>query len=268
MRAAGRQPYLTIGPWYHADIRHTWAANVDALAWFRAHLLGDPSGLRAAPVRLFVTGADEWREYSDWPVPGSTPQRWHLQPGDTLATDNPIASAPDTYRWDPRHPTPAVGGPVLIGDSTPRDNRRVEARSDVLVYTSPALGRDTDMIGEVSADLFVRSSREHADVVVRVCDVHPDGRSMNVTEGVRRLTPADRADPETGVRRVRVDLWPIGHRFRHGHRIRVQVAGGAYPRIARNLGGTLLDGADMGPVDQEIWHDPQHPSAVVLPLTG
>ncbi|ETK37613.1 CocE/NonD family hydrolase [Microbispora sp. ATCC PTA-5024] len=266
MRAAGRRPHLTIGPWYHADIRHGRAANADALAWFRAHLLGDPSGLRPSPVRLHITGADEWRDYPDWPVPGARPRRWHLQPGGALSTDNPAGGEPDRYRYDPAHPTPVIGGPVLIGNSEPRDNRRLEARRDVLVYTSEELAEDTDVIGPVRAEVYARTGREHADIVVRVCDVHPDGASMNVCEGVRRLTPADRADAD-GVRCVEVDLWPVGHRFLRGHRIRVHVASGAYPRIARNpgTGVPLGDGSPMVASDQEILHDPAHPSAVVLP---
>ncbi|MEU4540521.1 CocE/NonD family hydrolase [Streptosporangium sp. NPDC023825] len=292
MRAAGRRPYLTIGPWYHADVRHGRVANAEALAWFRAHLLGDPSGLREQPVRLYVTGADEWRDYSDWPVPGVREQRWHLRPGFALSPgipgvpDVPHASRashavegpgggvgphgaePDRFRYDPAHPTPALGGPVLLGNSEPRDNRRLEARRDVLVYTGPELRRDTEMIGPVFADLYVRTGTGHADVVVRVCDVHPDGASYNVCEGVRRLVPGDPPAGDDGIRRVRVDLWPIGHRFRRGHRIRVHVAGGAYPRIARNLGTgePLGTGSAMVKTDHEIFHDPSHPSAVVLPF--
>ncbi|GAA1019877.1 peptidase S15 [Acrocarpospora pleiomorpha] len=266
MRAAGRQPYLTIGPWYHADVRHGRTANADALAWFRAHLLGDPSGLRAEPVRIFVTGANEWRDYPDWPVPGTRTRRWHLQPGFNLGPEGPGTSSPDRYRYDPKYPTPVLGGPVLIGNSEPRDNRRLEARRDVLVYTSPVLTADTDVIGPVSAELFVRTSREHTDLVVRVCDVRPDGVSRNVCEGVRRLTPADVADAD-GVRRVLVELWPIGHRFRRGHQIRVQVASGAYPRIPRNpgTGQPLGSGGPMVASDQEVFHDPTRPSAVLLP---
>ncbi|MFC6675441.1 CocE/NonD family hydrolase [Nonomuraea ferruginea] len=124
------------------------------------------------------------------------------------------------------------------------------------------------MIGPVSAELYVRSSTPYADVVVRVCDVHPDGRSMNVCEGVRRLGPLD-ADTLGDVRRVRVELWPIGHRFRRGHRVRVHVAAGAYPTIARNPGtGDPLthSGGPMVPSDVEVFHSPDHPSAVIMPL--
>jgi len=264
LRRAGRRPHLTIGPWYHVDPRHGRATMTESLAWFRAHLLGDRSGLREQPVRLYVTGAGEWRDYPDWPVPDMRPRRWYLRPGFGLGTDPPVESAPDRFRYHPAHPTPVIGGPVLLGDSRPRDQRRLEARRDVLVYSSPALAEDVEAIGPVRAEVFVRSSAPCVDVVVRVCDVFPDGRSMNVCEGVRRWC-ADRLDD---VHEVRVELWPIGHRFARGHRIRVHVAAGAYPTIARNPGtGRLIgDGEPMVPSDVEVFHSPAHPSAVILPL--
>ncbi|WP_205302721.1 CocE/NonD family hydrolase [Nonomuraea montanisoli] len=270
MRRAGRRPYLTIGPWYHVDARHGRPSMAEGLAWFRAHLLGDGSGLRADPVRLHVTGADEWRDYPDWPVPGMTPQRWHLRRGFGLDPEPPREGGADRFRYDPAHPTPVLGSPVLLSDSRPRDQRRLEARRDVLVYSSPALAADVEMIGPVTAELFVRSSTPYVDVVVRVCDVHPDGRSLNLCEGVRRLRPGSPGRDEPGdgdVRRVAVELWPIGHRFRAGHRIRVHVAAGAYPTIARNSGTErpIGDGGPMAPADVEVFHTPDLPSAVVLP---
>ncbi|SEH03390.1 hypothetical protein SAMN05444920_13622 [Nonomuraea solani] len=264
LRAAGRRPYLTIGPWYHIDSRHGRPTMAEASAWFRAHLLGDPSGLRPDPVRVYVTGAEEWRDHADWPVPGMREQRWHLQHGFGLGTEGPLPAEPDRFRYHPDHPTPVIGGPVLLGDSRPRDQRRLERRRDVLVYSSAALQSDVEMIGPVRAELFVRSSTPSVDVVVRVCDVHPDGRSLNVCEGVRRLGPGNSG----GVERVAVDLWPMGHRFRRGHRIRVHVAAGAYPTIARNhgTGDPLGAGSAMVPADVEVFHSPDRPSAVVLPL--
>ncbi|MGW4801789.1 CocE/NonD family hydrolase, partial [Nonomuraea sp. NPDC004297] len=211
-------------------------------------------------------GAEEWRDHPDWPVPGMREQRWHLQHGFGLGVEGPLEAGPDHFRYHPSHPTPSLGGPVLLGDSRPRDQRRLERRRDVLVYDSAELGSDVEMIGPVRAELYVRSSTPSTDVVVRVCDVHPGGRSMNVCEGVRRLVPS--IPDGDGVRRVDVDLWPIGHRFARGHRVRVHVAAGAYPTIARNHGtGDLLD-ADgaMVPADVEVFHSPVHPSAVVLPL--
>ncbi|WP_327103946.1 CocE/NonD family hydrolase [Nonomuraea glycinis] len=265
LRAAGRRPYLTIGPWWHVDARHGRVSLAESLAWFRAHLLGDASGLREQPVRLYVTGAGQWRDYPDWPVPEMRPRRWHLQSGFGLGPEGPRESEPDRFRYHPDHPTPVLGGPVLLAGSRPRDQRRLEARRDVLVYTSPALDAEVEAIGPVSAELFVRSSTPHVDVVVRLCDVHPDGRSMNVCEGVRRLGPGSTLED---VQKVLVELWPVGHRFGRGHRIRLHVAAGAYPTIARNPGTGLPigDGGPMVPADVEVFHSPGRPSAVVLPL--
>ncbi len=269
LRAAGHRPHLTIGPWTHADQRMMRDSVGEAVTWFRAHLLDDPSGLREQPVRLFVTGAGEWRDYPDWPVPGMAEERWHLAPGGGLRPDAPPESPPDRYRYDPEHPTPFLGGPTLLGDTRPStDQRRLERRRDVLVYTSDVLTEDVEVIGPVSADLHVRSDREHTDFVVRLCDVAPDGESLNLCEGMRRLVPGGTDEGPDGVRHVAVELWPCGHRFRAGHRIRVQVASGAYPRVARNPGtGEPIGTATRTlTASQEVFHDPARPSAIVLPV--
>ncbi|WP_103565005.1 CocE/NonD family hydrolase [Actinomadura rubteroloni] len=268
LRAAGRDPYLTIGPWFHADQRMMRASIDEALTWFRAHLLDDPSGLRDDPVRLFVTGVDEWRGYPSWPVPGMREETWYLQADGGLGTDAPPPSEPDRYRYDPAHPTPFLGGPTLLGDSRPvTDQRKLESRRDVLTFTSAELDEDAEFVGPVLADLFLRSSLEHTDLVARLCDVAPDGTSLNLCEGMRRLLPGTPEPDGDGVRRVRVELWPVGHRFRAGHRIRLQVCSGAYPRVARNPGtGEPVGTADRWlTADQEVFHDPCRASAVLLP---
>ncbi|MQY09503.1 Cocaine esterase [Actinomadura sp. RB68] len=271
LRAAGHRPHLTIGPWFHADQRMMRGSIGESLAWFRAHLLDDPSQLREQPVRVFVTGAEEWREFPDWPVPGMREERWHLQPDGGLGTAVPPESAagPTRYRYDPAHPTPFIGGPTLLGDNRPvADQRRLERRRDVLTFTSAVLDRDLEVIGPVTADLFTRSTREHTDFVVRLCDVAPDGTSLNLCEGMRRLVPGAPEPDGDGVRRVAVELWPAGHRFRRGHRVRVQVASGAYPRVARNTGtGEPIGTASaVVPADQEIFHAPGRASAITLPV--
>ncbi|GAA4102016.1 CocE/NonD family hydrolase [Actinomadura miaoliensis] len=273
LRAAGHRPYLTIGPWWHADARHNLVSFREALAWFKAHLRGDFSAVRANPVRLYVTGSREWRDYRDWPPPGMRQERWHLHGGGGLGEDGPQDIRPSAYRFDPSDPTPALGGPSLLGSSKPVDNRPLEKRRDVLVFTSAVLRKDLDLIGPVVADLFVRSSREHTDFLVRLCDVAPDGTSRNVCEGGLRLDPdhpvADKPVGTEGVRRVAIDLWPIGHRFCRGHRVRVHVTSGAYPKVAVNpgTGEPLATAAAPGvPADQEVFHDPDHPSAILLPV--
>ncbi len=268
LRNAGRKPQLTIGPWYHADPRQLRVASADALAWFRAHLLGEESELRDQPIRLYITGAEQWRDYPEWPVPEMRQERWHLQPDHGFVTAKPPGSPPDAFRYDPAHPTPTLSGPTLVGNSEPEDNRRLEARKDVLTFTSPVLPSGLEIIGPVTADLYVRSSRAHTDFVVRLCDVGPTGASINVCEGVRRLVPGNPEPDGDGVRRALVELWPAGHRFLPGHRVRVQVASGAYPRVDRNPGtGEPLGATSMVAADQELFHDPERPSAIVLPVT-
>ncbi|MEV5573662.1 CocE/NonD family hydrolase [Spirillospora sp. NPDC052269] len=268
LRAGGHRPYLTIGPWFHADQRMMRGSVGESLTWFRAFLLDDPSELREMPVRLYITGANEWREFPDWPVPGVREERWHLHPDGALSTDAPPESEPARYRYDPEHPTPFLGGPTLLGDSHPvADQAKLERRRDVLTFTSPELDEDMEVIGAVSADLYVRSDRQHTDFVVRLCDVDEDGVSVNLCEGMRRLVPSDPDPDDDGVRRIAVELWPAGHRFRRGHRVRVQVCSGAYPRVSRNPG----TGAPIGTAtahltaDQEIFHAPDRPSAILLP---
>ncbi len=268
LRAAGRNPHLTIGPWWHSDPRLTRHSMRDSLQWFRAHLLGDRSEMRRDPVRLYITGSGEWRDFPHWPVPGIDEQRWHLQPGGGLSPDGPPQSPPDSYRYDPMHPTPCISGPSLLGDCSPADQRRLEARRDVLVYTSPPLSKGLEIIGPIRAELHVRSDRAHADFVVRLCDVAPDGVSLNLCEGVRRVRPGVGETDGEGVCKITVDLWPAGHRFRPGHRLRVHVAGGAYPRVARNSGTGEPLGAETAwlAARHEVFHDPGRPSAIILPV--
>ncbi|HEX2312782.1 MAG TPA: CocE/NonD family hydrolase [Thermomonospora sp.] len=270
LRAAGRDPYLTIGPWWHSEPRLMRDSLRESLRWFRAHLLDDPSELRELPVRLYVTGAGEWRDFPRWPVPGVGERRWHLQPDGALSPDGPPASAPDAYRYDPMHPTPCISGPALLGDCSPADQRRLEARRDVLTFTSPPLDDGMEIIGPVRAEMYVRSDRAHTDVVVRLCDVAPDGVSLNLCEGMRRLRPGVAEPDGDGVRKVTVELWPAGHRFRPGHRVRVQVCSGAYPRVARNSGTGEPLGAETAwlAARQEVFHEPGRPSAVILPVVS
>jgi putative CocE/NonD family hydrolase len=269
LRAAGRRPYLTVGPWTHAEPGVFGAAMREALVWFRAHVTGDFTELREQPVRLFVQGAGEWRDYPDWPPPGGAERSWYLRSDGGLSTEPPTGEeTPDRYRYDPADPTPGVGGPLLGPGGGPRDNAELEARPDVLVYTSGALAEPVEAIGPVRARIGLRSSREHTDLFVRLCDVDRRGRSTNVCDGLRRLTPTRFPADEQGVRTVEVELAPTAYRFRAGHRIRVQVSSGAFPRFARNLGTgePLATAVRMVAADQEIFHDPGHPSGITLTL--
>ncbi len=139
----------------------------------------------------------------------------------------------------------------------------------MLTYTSPALDADLEVMGQVTADLFVRSSREHADFFARLCDVDPTGRSVAVCDALVRVSPGSPVAETDGTLRVRIELWPTAYQFKAGHRVRLQVSSGAHPRFARNpgTGDPLLTATKLVTADQQIYHDPEHPSALLLPVT-
>jgi uncharacterized protein len=266
LQDAGRPARLTVGPWTHLSQDATPIR--EAIEFGLAHARGEEPEQRA-PVRLYVMGSDHvrgsdaWRDFESWPPAGYQPTRVLLQPGGSLAGEIPAESDPDRYRYDPADPTPAVGGVRMVPRGAGRaNNTRLEARPDVLTYTTTPLDHDVEVIGEVSAEIWFRSSLPYADVFVRLCDVDPSGRSWNVCDGLTSLTGANE------ITCAMVRLWPTAYRFKHGHRIRVQVSSGAFPRYARNPGtgephpaGTRLLAAD-----QQVYHDPARPSAIILPL--
>lgn len=270
LAAAGRHPYLTIGPWLHTDVRASITGMREGLIWLRAHLLGDRTGLRAQSVRIFVQGANTWRDFPAWPPVALRQQPWYLQPQGGLAREEPLVSQPDHYRYDPRDPTPSVGafGRFAVGGRALRDNRTLESRPDVLVYTSAPLAYDTDLIGPVSAEIWLHSSCARTDVFVRLCDVDPTGRSLTVCDGFQRLWPDHPTSDPDSSRRVDVALWPTAYRVRRGHRLRVQVSSGAFPRWSRNLGTSepALTATTMQVAHQSVYHDPTHPSSITLPI--
>jgi putative CocE/NonD family hydrolase len=266
LKDSGREPYLTIGPWAHTDMGSMSLALGETIAWLRAHLLNERGKLRAAPVRIFVMGANEWRDLPAWPPENIHTQRWHLQPNGNFALETPPQSEPDHYRYDPSHPTPNIGGAGMGKINGPRDNRPLEARSDVLTYTSAPLEHDLEVIGAVTAELYVKSSVEHTDFFARLCDVDTNGKSTNICDGLIRLFPGKVPKEADGSLRVHLDLWPTAYRFKAGHQIRVQVSSGAFPRWARNTGSgePLGTATTLIAANQTIYHDPEHPSAILL----
>ena len=219
LRRAGRTPPLLIGPWTHTSpFDKGWSEVFPAML---RDLRGETPVL---PVRVHVGGADEWRDLPDWPPP-ATPAVWHPGDGGTLGRE-PGGGA-TTFTYDPRDPTPSIGGRLQSRTAGAVDNRRLEARADVLTFTSAPLAAPVEIAGSVCADLAVTTTAASADLFVRLCDVDPRGRSVNVCDGLTRFG----ADGP-----VRVDLSHTAHRFRAGHRIRLQVSGGAHPRFTRNYG--------------------------------
>jgi uncharacterized protein len=266
--AAGRSPRLTIGPWTHAHPGVLLAGIREGLRWFDLHLRGEaaPSG---PAVSLFVTGANIWREFDRFPPP-AVERRLQLYPGGRLGREGVEGrEAPDEYRYDPASPTPTVGGALLGGGAGPRDNRALEARPDVLCYTSAPLSAPVEVIGPVRAVLFVRSSLPYTDFVARLCDVTPDGRSVNRCDGLTRVTPGVGQLQPDGTLRIEVDLGPVAHRFARGHQVRLQVSSGSHPCWSRNMGtGEPAATAVRGLVaHQAVYHDAEHPSALILPVS-
>jgi uncharacterized protein len=270
LRQAGHEPSLTIGPWRHADNEAAAAWARGGLEFLRAELSGEPAAGQASPVRIFVTGAEEWRALPAWPPPAAS-QSWYLQSDGGLAmTTPPAASAPDTYTYDPADPTPNLAGPVGSQGRARVDNRILEARPDVLTFTSTRIDAGLEVIGVPAVDLHVGSDRQHTDFFARLCEVNPAGQSLNICDGLLRLSPGQPAAAADGTRRVRFELWPVAHRFAAGSRLRLQVSSGAHPRYARNTGTgePLATAVTLVSAHQAVCHDQAHPSAVILPTTS
>lgn len=269
--AAGKTPHLRVGPYPHGSLGMTTEVLRETFAWFDLHLKGEPDKAPTKPVRLYVMGADEWREFDAWPPPADE-TRFHLHPDGLLSPEAPpVGSPPDRYRYDPADPTPAVGGP-LFGMSGKRgavENRELESRPDVLVYTTPPLERDIEIVGPVHLELYAASNLQHADFFGRLCDVHPDGKSINVCDGLVRLEPGEEETQQDDGSRLEIDMWATAYRFRRGHSIRLQVSSGAHPRWNRNLGTgePVATATTMMAAEQTVNHDREHPSAVILPVS-
>lgn len=267
LQAAGVPSRLTVGPWYHGQFASLKAMVADQLGWLEGHLLGDRAALQRPPVRLYLQGAGWWLDFERWPVPVDLVD-WSLgADGRLAAPEGSLAEGSREFRYDPADPTPTVGGLTLSATAGPKDNRAIEARPDVLTYDSARVDHALDLIGTVTARIVVRTEHPDADVFVRLCDVAPSGRSTNLTDGLRRLRAADRPD-EHGDRVAEVELSPTAYRFRPGHRLRLQVAGGAHPNFVRNhhTGDPIATAERMLPGTTTIRHGAGRGSTISLPV--
>jgi putative CocE/NonD family hydrolase len=264
---AGRNIRIVIGPWVHASSDGIAESLRQSIAFFQERFGIAQQGAASHPrVRLFLMGAEEWREYPSWPIPNSVERTFYLNADGVLASISPASENTSTFDYDPARPTPSLHGAMLEGKSGSGDMAELERRSDVLIFTTDPLAADLDVIGSISGQIFLRSNTEHTDLYLCLCDVAPRARSTNVCDGYTRLRPtADHASP----RNVTVEFWPTAYRFRRGHRIRVIVASGAHPRYSRNPGSgePLGDACTMVVAHQEILHGPEHPSAIMLAVS-
>jgi len=232
LQGRGVEVAMTVGPWTHIETVQKGGALLarEGVDWLAEHLTGTGSRLRWSPVRVFVTGVDEWRELPTWP-PASVEQVLHPNPDGVLSNEPTEPGAgPLTFTYDPSHPTPTIGGRLLATTGGYRNDSKLAKRKDVLSFTSTPLAVPLEVVGMPRVELAHSSDNPHADVFVRISEVDAKGRSRNVSDGFVRLGPE-----HTGPT-VALELDAIAHRFAAGHRIRLLVAGGSFPRWERNLG--------------------------------
>jgi putative CocE/NonD family hydrolase len=237
---------------------------------------------RAAPVRIFVMGADRWRDEDAWPLARARRRALHLRADASLTWDAPEpGEASRTYTYDPADPVPTGGGRTLMPGHEAsialgsRDQRPVEARPDVLVYTTAPLERDVEVTGAVRLVLHAASSAPDTDWTAKLVDVHPDGPALGVTDGILRARYRDGLDRERLLEpgrpeRFVVEVGSTSMLFRRGHRIRVEVSSSNFPRFDRNpnTGGdnARATASDLRPAHQRVFHDPARPSQLELPI--
>jgi putative CocE/NonD family hydrolase len=286
MATRGRDARLLVGPWSHVSFtdpvgeqffgirsnrfgvpvhEHGDLGDLQ-LAWFRRHVVPDAGvELSSAPVRIFVMGRNTWQDEASWPPSGVSLQRHYLHADGSLDIDAPTGDEQATeFVYDPGDPVPALGGQTVMRPffaSGPIDQRPIEARSDVCVFTSELLAEELAVLGRVRVVLHAESSAPSTDWVARLCDVHPDGRSFNLCDGIVRVTSV--AD---GLTRRVIDLWSTANIFLPGHRLRVHVTSSSFPRWDRNLNTGDQRAPRYERARQRLHHDSEHPSYVELPV--
>ena len=296
---ARRNQKLLVGPWAHlfpynsptsrgtGDIDFGDNANIELketqLRWFDHWLKGIDTGLTdESPVKLFVMGENTWREENEWPLARTryTPYYFHSQgKANSLSGDGSLSAAapgeepPDRFVYDPDNPVPTRGGNTLIIAVGVQDQRDVEARQDVLVYTGEPLSEPLEVTGPITVKLFAATSAPDTDFTAKLVDVRPDGYARNLADGIIRgryrasRTFPTLLQPDT-VTEFTVDLWATSHVFLPGHRLRVDISSSNFPRFDRNLntGEDPATGSRFQSANQTVFHDSRYPSHILLPL--
>ena len=267
------------------------AYDEDALTldWYDYLFLGKQNQFADAskPVQIFVMGENKWRNEEAWPLERAKSTSYYLQStgqANSVSGDGALSTAaldkqsPDQFIYDPANPVPTVGGPLCCDpahlNGGPRDQKEVEARSDVLVYSTEPLEQDLEVTGPVTLDLFAKSSAVDTDFTAKLVDVWPNGFAQNLTEGILRArfrqstTGAPKPIVPGQVYEYKIDLWSTSNVFLKGHRIRLEVSSSNFPRFDRNLNTGKPAGTDSVFVKatNTILHDAAHPSALILPV--
>ncbi|HEX38287.1 MAG TPA: CocE/NonD family hydrolase [Candidatus Cloacimonetes bacterium] len=286
----GREHHkLIIGPWHHChlgeeiqgQLSYPLAAGVpetNALNFFDYWLRGIPNGYDDLPtVRYYQMGTDEWIDADAWPLDDITPTSFYLHSDNVLSTEIPSNTClPDSFYYDPRDPSPTIGGEpisyfLLHG---PYDQRwLVENRDDAVLFTTAPLENNLTVDGAISAELYVSSDCLDTDFTVRLCDVYPDGRSMLVMDGIRRMRFRNSFAQEElmipgEIYPVTIEIAHTALTFLQGHKIRICISSSNYPRFHLNLnnGGEMYVPGDTLIALNKIYHDEEHPSKLILPV--
>jgi putative CocE/NonD family hydrolase len=261
--------------------------NEVTLEWYEYLFLGKQNEFaNGKPVKIFVMGKNEWRYEDSWPLKRAKETRYLLgssgkansAAGDgTLSASGAASSGADMFTYDPANPVPTIGGPLCCDSEHlapgPREQKEVEARQDVLVYSTPPFDEDTEVTGPVTLDLFAKSSAVDTDFTGKLVDFAPDGSTHNLTEGIvraryRESTSSASLITPGQVYEYKIDLWSTSNVFLKGHRIRLEVSSSNFPRFDRNLntGKDSSIDAEMVKATNVVLHDTDHPSALILPV--
>jgi len=288
---------VVIGPWPHnmslrfpgVDFGSQSAAPVREmqLDWLDHWLKGKESPLVSAPpVSIFVMGANKWRDENEWPLKRARPTPFYLTAkkpangldgGGELSKSRPKKDAPDTFVFDPRNPVPTHGGAVCCNPAIfpwgPMDQRPVERRTDVLVYTSDALKEDLEVTGPIKVVLHAATSAQDTDFTAKLVDVFPDGVARNLTDGVLRLRYRESLEKPVlatpgQTYEIRIDAGVTSNVFGKEHRIRLEISSSNFPRFDRNpnTGRPIADETELRKATQTVYHDRARPSYVLLPI--
>jgi putative CocE/NonD family hydrolase len=296
---ARRHQKLLVGPWAHirpytepttggcGDIDFGPEAAIELhdflLRWFDYWLKNIDTGIaQEPPVYIFVMGDNRWRQEQEWPLARTQYTRFYLhsdgpantrQGNGTLSTVPPADEPADSYVYDPNHPAPTRGGNTLIIPFGVADQREVEDRQDVLVYTSDPLERDLEITGPIKVCLFAASSASDTDFTAKLVDVHPDGYAQNLQDGIVRARYRTSAAQPSLIQPGRVyqytiDLWSTSHVLNPGHRLRVEISSSNFPRFDRNpnTGDTIGVNTRLETARQSVHHSVEYPSHILLPV--
>jgi hypothetical protein len=259
------------------------------LDWYDYLFLGKQNEFATGkPVRIFVMGENKWRDEDAWPLERAKETRYKLHScggangptghGSLYTGEMEFrCEGKDMYDYDPANPVPTVGGPLCC-DAVhlapgPRDQKDVEARPDILVYSTEPLEKDLEVTGPITLDLYASSSAVDTDFTAKLVDVWPNGFAQNLTEGIlrarfRESTDAARPLVPGKVYEYKIDMWSTSNVFLKGHQIRLEVSSSNFPRFDRNLntGKSAAESATFVKATNTIYHDTAHPSALVLPV--